>query len=105
MTSPEQNAARRLRLPPCHACGYVQDAVTAADGGAPNPGRGSTLVCLACGALATVDRGTFGRLYVRPMTPDEHEAAMRDPDILRVLTARITLASEDPNWAQPPEAP
>lgn len=105
MSTPERKAARRIHLPPCWSCGYVQDAISAADGGPPNPDRGSIVLCLACGALAVVDRGTFGRLYVRPMNPDEHDDAMRNPLVLRALTARITVASETPDWPTPPRRP
>ena len=84
--------AARVHLPPCHACGYVQDAVSPADGGPGRPDAGSLIVCLACGTLAIVDDSATVGLYVRPLTPVEHRRALADPGVVRTLAVRAVMA-------------
>lgn len=67
----------------CLRCGYEFDTHTPTHGtDIPKPGDLS--VCIRCGHLATFT----DTLNLRDLTPAEHDEAMTDDNLVRVLAAR-----------------
>jgi len=82
-----------LTMTPCPGCGYVPEEWTLAEDlkRREAPGKGALMVCIACGALQLVDEGSIG-LYLRELTPQEHQTALADPRVMKVLAARAIVA-------------
>lgn len=87
-----KRTARRLQVRACWRCGYDPDAVSPAWDQDAEPNPGALLVCIACGAMSLVDGTEALGLYLRHLTPEEHQRAMADPRVVHLLEARAVVA-------------
>lgn len=75
-----EKGTHRVPRSDCLHCGHILTVVGTIDGtDSPRPRPGDPVLCMACGAVATVDETGL----MRPFTPEEFDELRKDPIAIR----------------------